>query len=613
MSGLCGWFSHEPGALPISQMAAPLCRFDHLPLRLAEHGAGALALAAAPGNGGILQEDGLLVASWGVGAEALARQWRSHGADACVALSGSFAFAILDERRDEALLAVDRSASRPLFYQQVGRSLLFATSAEALVQHPGTGREIDPQALYNYLYFHDVPAPAAIYKRQRRLLAGEFLHVQGGRLQRARYWKMQFVESQELSASDLRQEFFDTVRGATGDALNQQAAGVLLSGGQGSAAIAALLAGSGGARVRTYTVGYDGAAEDTLGRARSLARQLGTEHHERRIGAADAADAIPLLAAAFDQPLGDPSVLAAFHGAALARADGVRRLLGGHGGAELFGGRAHYARQARLSQYEKIPSALRQTLVEPLLFRLAGGAGAAPLRRARSYIEQALVALPERLETDNLLHGCGGAEILEPAFLARVDPTAPAGALIQSWWLAEDCCQVNQLIALDLKYALADRQLPAAMRACEMAGVEAAFPFLGDAVMAFAARLSPHQKLDRVRLSPFLSDALRALLPHKAVFEQSAAVPPFGHWLQSDQRLRSLAFDSLSDLKRRTIVKAGFIDTLLAAPAGEQPADHARMVWLLMMLEQWLARRRTGALPVSSFGRAEDEAATCGR
>jgi hypothetical protein len=173
------------------------------------------------------------------------------------------------------------------------------------------------------------------------------------------------------------------------------------------------------------------------------------------------------------------------------------------------------------------------------------------------------VALPERLETDNLLHGYGGAEVLEPAFLARVDPTAPAGALIQSWWLAEDCCQVNQLIALDLKYALADRQLPAAMRACEMAGVEAAFPFLGDAVVAFAARLSPHQKLDRVRLSPFLSEALRALLPHKAASAQSAAVPPFGHWLQSDRRLRGIAFDSLSDLKRR------------ASPAGV-PARRAR-------------------------------------
>jgi asparagine synthase (glutamine-hydrolysing) len=611
VSGLCGWFSHEPGALPISQMAAPLCRFDQLPLRVAEHGAGAVALAAAPGNGNILHEDGLLVAVWGERAETLARLWRSHGAKSCAALAGSFAFAILDEQRDEALLAVDRSGSRPLFYQQVGRSLLFATSAEALVQHPGAGREIDPQALYNYLYFHDVPAPAAIYKGQRRLLAGEYLHFQGGRLQRARYWKMQFHESEELSAPDLKPEFLDTLRSATEDALSGHAGGVLLSGGHGSAAVAVMLAASGGPRVRTYSIGYGVAADDTLVRARHLARQLGTEHHERCIGAADVADAIPRLAAAFDQPLGDPAVLAPFFGAALARADGVQKLLGGHGGAELFGGRAHYAQQARLSQYEKIPSALRQTVLEPLLFQLASGVGAAPLRRARSYIEQALVALPERLEAANLLHGYGSAEVLAPAFLARVDPTAPAGALGQSWWLADGCSQVNQLIALDLKYALADRQLPAAMRACEMAGLEAVFPFLGDAVMAFAARLSPHQKLDGVRLSPFLLDALRASLPRKAAAARPVAAAPFGHWLQSDQRLRSLAFDSLSDLKKRAIVRADFLDTLLATRMAEHPAAHGRMVWLLMMLEQWLAQRRITALRAPDFRRAEDEPETC--
>jgi asparagine synthase (glutamine-hydrolysing) len=610
MSGLCGWFSHDPGGLPIVQMAAPLCRFDRLALRVGEHGAGALALAAGAGSGSMLHEDGLLVAVWGERADTLARLWRSHGPKACAALSGSFAFAILDERRDEALLAVDRTAARPLFYQQVGRTLVFASSVDALVLHPGAGREIDPQALYNYLYFHGVPAPAAIYKGQKRLLPGEYLHFQGGRLQRARYWKMQFHEHQAGGAAELKQEFLDTLRSAAQDTLNEHLGGVLLSGGQGSAAIAATLAG-GGAPLRTYAVGYDAGAGDSLARARQQARQLGAAHHERCIGAAEVADAIPLLAQGFDQPQGDPAVLAAFYGAAMARADGVQRLLGGHGCAELFGARTHYAQQARLSQYEKIPSALRQTLVEPLLFQLAGGAGAAPLRRARTYIEQALVALPGRLEAANLLHGYGSAEVFEPAFLAGVDPTAPAGLLAQSWWLADGCSQVNQLIALDMQYALADQQLPAMGRACELAGLEAAFPFLGDALVAFAARLAPQQKLDGVRPCPFLREALRGTLVRKAASPRSPAAPPFGHWLQTDQRIKGLAFDSLSDLKRRAVVRADFIDTLLAARVAQQPAWYGRMVWLLMMLEQWFAQRRPTAMHVPLARRAADEPETC--
>jgi asparagine synthase (glutamine-hydrolysing) len=611
MSGICGWFSHEPGALPIQQMAAPLCRLDQAALRVGEHGAGALGVAAGPGNGGLLHEDGVLVAICGERPETLLRLWRSHGAKACAALSGSFSFAILDERRDEALLAIDRTGARPLFYQQVGRTLVFASSAEALVQHPGAGHDIDPQALYNYLYFHNVPAPAAIYKGQRRLLPGELLHLQGGRLQRARYWNLQFHESAQASAPDLKQELIDTVRSAATDALSQHQGGVLLSGGPASAAVAAFLAGAGGTPLHTYSVGYDSGGDDTLARARQLARQLGSVHREHCVGAAEVADAIPQLAAGYDQPLGDPAVLAAFYGAQLARADGVQRLLGGHGAAELFGGRAHYAQQARLSQYEKIPSALRQTLVEPLLFQLAGGAGAAPLRRARSYIEQALVALPERLEAANLLHGYGSAAVFEPDFLARVDPTAPAGALNQSWWLAEGVSQVNQMIALDLKYALADRQLPAVSRACELSGLEIGFPFLGDAVVAFSARLAPHQKLDGARLSPFLRDALRGIVPRKAALDSPAAALPFGHWLQSDQRIRSLAFDSLAGLKRRGIVRADFIDSLLSTRLAQHPAHHGKMVWLLMMLELWFGQRRPGVLRAPVFRRAEDEPETC--
>ena len=140
--------------------------------------------------------------------------------------------------------------------------------------------------------------------------------------------------------------------------------------------------------------------------------------------------------------------------------------------------------------------------------------------------------------------------------------------------------------------------------------MEAAFPFLGDAVVAFAARLAPQHKLDGARPGRFLRDALRATPVHQAAAPRTPAAPPVGHWLQVDQRLRALAFDSLSDLKRRAIVRADFIDTLLVARLAEQPAWHGRMVWLLMMLEQWFAQRRPAALHMPFARRAADEPAT---
>jgi asparagine synthase (glutamine-hydrolysing) len=594
MSGLCGWFSREPAALPIAQMAAPLCRFDQSPLRTGAHSLGAVALAAGLDCAGLYHEDGLLIAHWGERVDALARLWRTHGVKACAALSGQFAFALLDERRGEVLLAVDRCATRPLYYQMVGRTLIFASMADALVQHPGAAREIDPQAIYNYLYFHAVPG--SMYRGMRRLAPGEYLHLRGGRLDRARYWRLRFIERQSGVLPELRSELVDTLKGAVESSMGQQRTGVMLGGGPASAAIAALLRSANGDRVPSYSVAIGPAGRSAFEHARQVARIVGTEHHERTIGPSEAADAIGQLAAAFDQPCGDPSALSAFYCALLARETGTQRLLGGQGSAELFGRRADYRRQLRLADYERLPCALRQLVLEPLLFRMARRVRRGPLAAAREHIRQSMLPLPARLQHANLLAAYGTQEMFDPAFLEQVDLTAPGASVEQSWWLVQGRHAVNRMIALDLQYRLGARSVPSVARACDMAGIAPVFPYLSDAMVAYAARLDPARKLDGSAARGLFREALRSILPARAARGHGYGLaPPVGQWLLADARLRALAFDSLATLRSRGIVRPEFIDMLLARRLPEDPARHGRMVWLLMMLEQWFAQRRSGA------------------
>jgi asparagine synthase (glutamine-hydrolysing) len=588
MSGLCGWFSREPGALPLARMAGPLCRFEQAGLRSAAHGAGAVALTGGLDRTGLYHEDGLLIAHCGARVEALARLWRTHGAKACAALSGHFAFAILDERRDEALLAVDRCATLPLFYQLVGRTLVFASTADALALHPGTGRELDPQALYNYLHFHAAPGPGTMYRGQRRLAPGEYVHLHEGRLERVRYWRLRFSEHEPAAVPELRGELVATVRSAVETNMGQQQAGVMLSGGAASAALAALLQSAGERRVPTCAVAAGPGAAAALAAARRVARQLRTEHHERELGPADVADAIPKLAAAFDLPCGDPAALSLYHCALAAREAGVQRLLGGQGAAVLFGRRAGYARQLRLERYERLPSGLRQLLIEPLLFKLAAGVRRGPLAAARAHVLHAMQPLPERLQLASLLHHYGPANVFEPEFFAAVDPSVPRTSQEQAWWLAQGRDQLNRMIALDMQYALADHELPMLARACALAGIEAAVPYLDDGVVAFAARLAPrHKRVGDTRGTLFRS----ALCGTVAPAGDAGLALPFGQWLQTDTRLKGLAFDSLASLRKRRIVRGDFLDDLLARGLPAQPARHGAMVWLLMMLEQWFAQR----------------------
>lgn len=621
MSGLCGWFSGaevEPDCAlrRLRRMARSLRQFDASPLQTQCLPVAAAAIAAHPGGAQLYRAHGVLVAIWGQArmagagagvAAALAARWQAVGRDACAELSGAFALCILDSGRAEALLACDRSGSHSLIYQLSQDGLLFGSRTDALLAHPGAGgREADPQSLYNYLYFHMVPAPATIYGGQQRLLPGQYLHYRQGRAVCGQYWTLRFQEQRPATFAQRKNAFVLTLEQAVAEAADGHRVGCFLSGGTDSSTIAGMLARVGAAPVQSYSIGFEAPGYDEMSYARLASRHFGTVHHELYLTADDVVDAIPRIAAVFDQPFGNASAVPAYFCARMARDDGVTRMLAGDGGDELFGGNERYAHQAVLSRYERLPSALRQLLIEPLLFKLAGGAQLALLRKARSYIEQATMALPGRLENYNLLRRYGPATVLEPELLARVNEDVPPGLLCQQWWQYDGLSQINQMLALDMRFTLADNDLPKVNRACELAGIEVAYPFLNDAMVAFASRLAPRDKLRGSQLRYFFKQALADFLPPAILRKQKHGFGlPFGYWLQGHRGLQELAYDSLHDLKSRHIVRADFIDTLLEHHLQEHPAYHGTMVWLLMMLEQWLARR---SMPVHGLAHGEAEA-----
>lgn len=605
MSGLCGWYL--PGAArtadqerqQLARMAAPLTRFDLSAVQSAAGALGAAAIAARSDSADLYQQDGLLVAIWGragLSARALALLWRSGGVTACAALSGPFAVCILDEPNGEALLAVDRSGTHGLCYQVTARGFIFASSVDALVSHPAARRELDPQAIYNYLYFHMVPAPHTIYQGQQRLLPGQYLHYRGAKAECGTYWKMRFCEREKTSFSALKSEFMATLRGSVEQTIGQHQVGTFLSGGTDSSTLAALLGQVSGRAARTYSIGFAADGYDEMAYARLAARHFGTVHHELYVTPDDVVNAIPQIAAIFDQPFGNASAVPAYYCARMAQSDGITRLLGGDGGDELFGGNERYARQALFAWYERIPGALRQRLIEPLLFKAAGGVQHALLCKARSYIEQASVALPGRLETYNLLQRYGHDSVLEAEFLASADPALPLASLNLAYAETVGHSQINRMLALDLKFTLADNDLPKVVKACELARIEVAFPFLDDAMVAFSGRLTPRHKLKGTKLRHFFKEALRDTLPEAIIRKKKHGFGlPFGTWLQQHRALRELAFDSLSDLKARKIVRARFIDDLQSRHLAEHPGYHGTMVWILMMLEQWFKQHQDSA------------------
>lgn len=612
MSGVCGWIGYgasaaDNGAL-IEAMAAPLVRFDGAPVQALHGRKSAAAVAAGAGSVHVYQRDGLMVALWGdvrltdavlaqqAGAEGLGKTvadaWRRDPDAVCAQLSGAFALCIVDDNAGEAMLAIDRMGTHPVSYRLDGEALLFASSADALLRHPLARGEIDPQAVYNYVYFHMIPAPRAIYRGQERLLPGECLRYSKGRISKRQYWKMTFDERADRPFEELRDEFRDVLRSSVREAAGASRVGAFLSGGTDSSTIAGILTEVAGRPADTYSIGFAAEGYDETGYARIAQRHFGTNHHEYYVTPDDVVAAIPQIAAVFDQPFGNASAVPAFYCSRLARADGITRMLGGDGGDELFGGNERYAKQHVFARYDKVPGLLRKALLEPAIFNFPGGDRIGLMRKARSYIEQASVPMPARLETYNLLGRYGPSQVFTADFLAGADVNDPLASLRATYGQQEAVSLINRMLALDMKITLADNDLPKVVKACELAGVETAFPFLSDQMVAFSSQLTAKQKLNGTKLRYFFKEALRGFLPDEIITKQKHGFGlPFGVWLTQEPGLKQLSLDSLSDLKKRNIVRPEFIDSLFSQHLQEHAGYHGTMVWVLMMLEQWFKQR----------------------
>ena len=499
---------------------------------------------------------------------------------------GRFAAAVLDIETGNAFLAVDRFSIETWCYAITESGFAFSNRADAV---PAAPREVDPQAIFDYLYFHVIPSPRTAFRGIARLLPGHVLTFADGRCEIERYWRPRFDESTPASTDELRAEFRTLVMQAVARTAEDGEVGAYLSGGTDSSTVAGMLVQITGKPAKTYSIGFDAAGYDEMEYARIAARHFGTSHHEYYVTPQDVADNVPAIAAHFDQPFGNSSVLPAFCCARLARMDGVDKLLAGDGGDELFGGNARYAKQRVFDAYTAVPTAFRKRVLEPAVLGRPLLARLPLTRKVVSYVDQARVPMPDRMEMYNLLLRIGTKEILAPDFLERVDQDSPLSLQREIYDATDARTLINRMLAYDWKLTLADSDLPKVIGSADVAGVQVRFPMLDDDLVEFSLKLPPSLKLRGLRLRYFFKQALRDFLPGAILRKNKHGFGlPFGPWVLKDRALRELALDSLHDLGLRRYIRSSFITELVETHLPAHPSYYGEMLWVLMMLEQWL-------------------------
>lgn len=614
MSGLCGWVGRRDSSGSsdevIRAMSAVLSRFDHAPIHIDGKNGHRIAVAASSGRAFISAAHGYTAAVWGSPdfvddelakvahvsgpASAAIEAMRRHGPTFCKTMHGTFAVAVVNEASGEALLAIDRMGVHSLIFTELGHTLVFGSTADAIHRFPGIKRDIDWQSIYNYVHFHVVPGPATVFRGERRLLPGQYLHWRAGQMTLAQYWKIQFVEDEDRPFGELRDEFLATLTDAVRRMSSQASTGAFLSGGTDSSTLSGLLGQVTGKPAKTFSIGFAEQGYDEMDFARIAARHFKTEQHEYYVTPADIVDAIPQLAAIHDQPFGNSSAVPTYCCAKFAKENGIELLLGGDGGDELFGGNERYATQYRYSHYGKIPGALRSGVLEPLARVMPGGGLLPPIRWYRRLIELASAPMPDRMDAHNLLLRLGASNVFTADMLERIDPHGPQQLMRNVYQAANGESLINKMLAYDFQFTLADSDLPKVMKSCELAGVPVEFPMLDDSLVEFSARLMPRMKLKGTKLRYFFKEALRGFLPDEIISKSKHGFGlPFGRWLKTHEPLESLVMDNLSALRDRRFIQPEFIDRLMTDHLAQHAGYYGEMAWILVMLEQWFTKQES--------------------
>lgn len=282
-------------------------------------------------------------------------------------LNGMFAFAIYDGHSNKILLSRDRAGEKPLFYYVQDNTIVFGSEVKALLVYPGAEKRLNLNSLDQYLTWGYVLGEACMIEGFKKLLPGHTLsyNLTNGSYVCRQYYGIPELNTRESATLD-QPNLVDRLEHLLNEAVNYQLVGdvpvaILLSGGLDSSIITALASRS-RPNIDTFTIGFPGfGIYDETSHARNISNHFGTNHTELN-ATSFTADLMPLLAAQYDEPIFDSSVIPTYLVCKLVSGQ-FKVALGGDGGDELFGGYGHYTKLLHLKSLNGLtPQILRNVI-----------------------------------------------------------------------------------------------------------------------------------------------------------------------------------------------------------------------------------------------------------
>lgn len=508
--------------------------------------------------------------------------------------NGMFAFAAWDRRERQLILGRDRLGIKPLYWSIRDGRAAFASELKALRADTGWNPDLNHDAVAAFLRHNYIPAPHTIYRDVFKLEPGHLLTVAAdGTCHDQAYWSARRAAlTDTINIGEA--EAINRLETLLADAVQRQMVsdvplGAFLSGGIDSSVVVALMR-AGGAKVRTFSIGFAESEYDESHHAAEVARHLGTDHTELRFSERHLLDLVPRMAQVYDEPFSDSSQLPTLLLSQLARQH-LTVALTGDGGDEVFAGYNRYFWGRKLRRLTAVPMALRSLAARALTAVPTWAWDRAfdllpPHRRPPQPGDKL-----HKLATVLTLNDMGLYRRLvshweQPNQIVR-SGSEPDGPLWDESWQRDFPNPVARMQALDTVTYLPDDILVKVDRASMAASLETRVPLLDHRVLEFAWTL-PRPLLVRNGGGKWL---LRQVL-HRHVPPPLVDRPkmgfgiPIGQWLKGP--LRPWAEDLLDPSRME---EAG---VLYPAPIQRCWREHLSgqrnwqyPLWDVLMLEAW--------------------------
>ena len=537
--------------------------------------------------------------------EVIIHLYEERGEECVKDLRGMFAFAIWDEPRQRLFLARDRVGIKPLYYFQQGGTLWFGSEIKALLTDPEVPRDIDPGAIRGFLAHYYLPGEQTLFQGVRRLLPGHTLTVERGRVNKRKYWDLEFAgEPTHCSFEQAADELRDLLRQRVLDhMISDVPVGFLASGGVDSTALLSFASQQTDKPIQTFTIGFeDEHFADERPYARMAAERFGARHHEITMSAEQFRDFLPYYVWHMEDPVCEPPAVALHYVSRMARRH-VKVLLSGEGGDEAFGGYQNYRNQLFMEWAKKVAGPMRG----PLGRALAALDNSEKPGRLGHYSRVLASDLGEHyLSRTSSPWGYFNAtpKLFAGSFLDAI-PSSPDGSFVQTLHhRVRDSDVLSRMLYVDTKSWLPDDLLIKADKITMGNSLELRVPLLDHTVLEFAARLPSNFKVRGTQTKRVLKRAFQGVVPQEILDRKKTGFPvPYERWLQNE--LRSFVRETVCSDRA---MGRGYFQANALTKLMDVDAPHgglSKEIFCLLTLELW--HQRFVDAPLAAVNRPDAE------